>query len=188
MLLSQRFLLISKHLLPGEHTSGKDRPPFEKPTAAFHQWYSTASPKTQYLILLVPSHPDKENQSRKPVRAFLMLVSTLHKLEIPCVYCAATAHNPECTHILTSHTHNSEGKAIFQTSVALRGACGSVVKHVPANAGDTGDVGSIPGVEKIPSRRKWQLTPVFLPGKPRKQRSLVGSSLWGHKERDPGVA
>ena len=33
---------------------------------------------------------------------------------------------------------------------------------------------------KIPRRRKWQPTPVFLPGK--FQRSLVGYNLWGHKE------
>ena len=33
-------------------------------------------------------------------------------------------------------------------------------------------------------RRKWQPTPVFLPGKPHWQRSLVGYSLRGHKELD----
>ena len=31
-------------------------------------------------------------------------------------------------------------------------------------------------------RRKWQPTPVFLPGKSHGQRSLVGCSLWGCKE------
>ena len=31
-------------------------------------------------------------------------------------------------------------------------------------------------------RRKWQPTPVFLPGKSRGRRSLVGYSLWGRKE------
>ena len=33
-------------------------------------------------------------------------------------------------------------------------------------------------------RRKWQPTPVFLPGKSHGQRSLVGYSSWGHKELD----
>ena len=33
-------------------------------------------------------------------------------------------------------------------------------------------------------RRKWQPTPVFLPGESRGQRSLVGYSPWGHKELD----
>ena len=33
---------------------------------------------------------------------------------------------------------------------------GSVVKNPPANAGDSGDMGSIPGLEKIAWSRKWQ--------------------------------
>ena len=54
---------------------------------------------------------------------------------------------------------------------------GSVVKSLPANAGDTGDVGS------IPQGRKWQPTPVFLPGKSYGQ-SMGGHSPWGRKELD----
>ena len=42
---------------------------------------------------------------------------------------------------------------------------GSVLKNVPASARDTGDRGSIPGLGRSPGRRKWQPTPVFLPGK-----------------------
>ena len=34
---------------------------------------------------------------------------------------------------------------------------------------------------KIPWRRRWQLIPVFLPGKSYEWSSLVGSSSWGHK-------
>ena len=33
-------------------------------------------------------------------------------------------------------------------------------------------------------RRKWQPTPVFLPGESQGQRSLVGCRLWGHTESD----
>ena len=40
------------------------------------------------------------------------------------------------------------------------------------------------GVEPGVGDRKWQPTPVFLPGKSHGQRSLVGYSLWGHKELD----
>ena len=36
----------------------------------------------------------------------------------------------------------------------------------------------------IPCRRKWEATPVFLPGKSHGQRSLVSSSPWSHKETD----
>ena len=41
-----------------------------------------------------------------------------------------------------------------------------------------------PWVEKIPWRRKWQSTPVFLPGDSYGQKSLVGYSPWGHQESD----
>ena len=41
--------------------------------------------------------------------------------------------------------------------------------------------GFAPWVGKIPWRRKWEPTPVFLPGKSHGQRSLVGDSPWGHK-------
>jgi len=39
-------------------------------------------------------------------------------------------------------------------------------------------------VGKISWRRKWQLTPVFLPGKSHGQGSLVGYIPRGHKELD----
>ena len=41
-----------------------------------------------------------------------------------------------------------------------------------------------PWVRKIPWRRAWQPTAVFLPGESHGQRSLVGHSPWGHKELD----
>ena len=41
--------------------------------------------------------------------------------------------------------------------------------------------GKIPSwVGKIPWRRAWQPTPVFLPGESQGQRSLAGYSSWGH--------
>ena len=50
---------------------------------------------------------------------------------------------------------------------------------LPSSAGDFD-----PWVGKIPWSRKWQLTPVFSPGKFHRQRSLEGYSLCGHKELD----
>ena len=41
----------------------------------------------------------------------------------------------------------------------------SGVKNLPASAGDERDVGSVPGLRRSPGGRKWQSTPVFLPGK-----------------------
>ena len=39
-----------------------------------------------------------------------------------------------------------------------------------------------PWIRKIPGRREWLPTPVFLPGEYYGYRSLVGCSPWGHKE------
>ena len=58
---------------------------------------------------------------------------------------------------------------------------GSAGKESACSVGDTG---FDPWVRKIPWRRKWQLTLVFLPGKSHGQRSLVGYSPRGHKESD----
>ena len=41
--------------------------------------------------------------------------------------------------------------------------------------------GFSPWVRKIPWRRRWQPTPVLLPGKPHGQRSLAGYSPEGHR-------
>ena len=41
-----------------------------------------------------------------------------------------------------------------------------------------------PWVRKIPWRREWQSTPVFLPGEFHGQRSLVAYGPGGHKESD----
>ena len=60
----------------------------------------------------------------------------------------------------------------------------SVVKNPPTYAGDTEDMGLIPGSERSPDlRRKWKPTPVFLPRKSHEQRSPDGYSSWGHRVR-----
>ena len=41
-----------------------------------------------------------------------------------------------------------------------------------------------PWVRKILMSRKWQPTPIFLPGESHGQRSLAGYSPWGHNESD----
>ena len=45
-------------------------------------------------------------------------------------------------------------------------------------------VPSLDDLELVPWRRKWQPTPVFLPGESQGQRSLVGCRLWGRTESD----
>ena len=58
---------------------------------------------------------------------------------------------------------------------------GSVVKNPPANARR---YKFDPWLGKIPWRKEWQPTPVFLLGKSHGQRSLGGYSPWGLKESD----
>ena len=48
--------------------------------------------------------------------------------------------------------------------------------------------GLYPWVGNIPWRRKWQPTPVFLPGKSHRQRSLLGYSPWGRKRDGHNLA
>ena len=54
------------------------------------------------------------------------------------------------------------------------------VKRLPAMQETRFD----PWVRKIRWRRKWQPTPVLLPGKSHGWRSLIGYSPWCHKESD----
>ena len=67
-----------------------------------------------------------------------------------------------------------------EIGTAMASLVAQMVKNLPCNVGEPG---SIPGWGRS-WRRKWQTTPVFLPGKSRGQRSLAGYSPWGHREAD----
>ena len=54
-----------------------------------------------------------------------------------------------------------------------------MVKNLPAM--QEPQVRSLGWIRKIPWRKEWQPTPVFLSGESRGQRSLVGYSPWDHK-------
>ena len=58
------------------------------------------------------------------------------------------------------------GRGTWASQVAL------VLKNSPASAGDFKRCGFNPWVRKIPWRRAWQPTPVFLPTESHGQRSL----------------
>ena len=64
-------------------------------------------------------------------------------------------------------------QALVRTSLVAQ-----TVKNLPAMQEDQG---SISALGRFPWRRKWQLTPVFLPRESHGQRSLVGYSPWGCK-------
>ena len=55
-----------------------------------------------------------------------------------------------------------------------------MVRNLPAMQETEDD----PWVGKIPWRKEWLRTPVFLPGESHGQRDLVDCSLWGHGEWD----
>ena len=59
-----------------------------------------------------------------------------------------------------------------------------VVENPPANVGNIKRCGFNPWLGKIPWRRAWQPTPVFLPGEFHGQRRLAAYSPLGHKELD----
>ena len=54
------------------------------------------------------------------------------------------------------------------------------VKNLPA----VQETGVLALGQEDPCRKKWQPTPVFLPGESHGQRSLADYSPWGHTESD----
>ena len=59
-----------------------------------------------------------------------------------------------------------------------------MVKNPPANTGDVGDTGLIPGLGRSPGEGNSSPTLAFLPGESHGQRNLVDYSPWGHRESD----
>ena len=64
-----------------------------------------------------------------------------------------------------------KGKATHSSVLAWRSP---VVKNLSATAGEPRGGGSIPGLGKIPWRRAWKPTQIFLPEGSHGQRSLAG--------------
>ena len=80
------------------------------------------------------------------------------------------------------HSHTTEQSTMkqFCMSFTMSSLIAQLVKSLPAMQ----ETRLNPGEGKIPWRRKWQPTPVFLPGEFHEQRNLVGCSSWGHKKSD----
>ena len=70
-----------------------------------------------------------------------------------------------------THTHTHTHTSLERASLVAQ-----MEKNLPAVFN--------PWVGTISWRRKWQPSPVFLPGEFHGQRSLVGYSKWGRKELD----
>ena len=60
----------------------------------------------------------------------------------------------------------------------------SLVAQMVKNLPEMQEAQVLPWVRKIPWRREWLPTPIFLPGEFHGQRSLVGYSPWDYKELD----
>ena len=80
--------------------------------------------------------------------------------------------------IKLSHANMTTGKTIALTIQSL--PCWLSAKEFACNARVTWFDS---WVGKIPWRRKWQPTPVFLPGESHGQRSLAGYNPWGCKSQ-----
>ena len=63
-----------------------------------------------------------------------------------------------------------------------------VVKNLPPTAGDTGDTGSIPGLERSSGGGHGNSLQYSCLENPHRQRSLAGYSPWGRKELDMAEA
>ena len=93
---------------------------------------------------------------------------------------------PHCRRILYPLSHKGSPKALYLHSNLIRPTMfhrtSLMVQMVRRLAYDR--PGFDPWVGKILWRRKWQPTPVPLPGKSHGWRSVVDYSPWGHKESD----
>ena len=59
-----------------------------------------------------------------------------------------------------------------------------MVKNLPANAGDSGDTGSIPGSGRSPGLENGNLLQYSCLENPMEQKRLMSCSPWNHKESD----
>ena len=59
-----------------------------------------------------------------------------------------------------------------------------MVKNPPGNAGDAGDVGSVPGLGRFPGGGYGNPLQYSCLENPQGRRSLVGCSPWGRTESD----
>ena len=106
---------------------------------------------------------------------------------LKCVFLTWLNHRTEDWLLLRSVQNNAKRmwKQLIAASVVKNGLprwCS--IKDSACQCRRCKRTGFSPWVRKIPWRRKWQPTPVFLPEKFHGQRSLLGYSPWGHKQSD----
>ena len=127
--------------------------------------------------------------SRTSIRSFTVDMFTKHSKVETCqtTYFSTLAY--VLTYFSTSIMYYNDSLSIIRylsTYIVLsRGfPGGAMVKNLPASAGDSGDTSLNPESGRFLWRRKWQPTPVFLPGEPYGQRSQWATVQGGHKKLD----
>ena len=156
---------------------------FATPWAVAHQAPLTMGfPRQEYrsgLLLPSPGYlPDPAIKPISPAAPALQMDSLLlSHWESPCLHFVNLLWNRK-----KIMPQGADQKSFISFKVSYE-----VVKNPPETqekACIAGDMFSIPGSGKIPWRKKWQPTLVFLPGESHRQSSLTGYSPWGHKELD----
>ena len=107
--------------------------------------------------------------------------SESHVTELPGTQGGGEAMSRLCLEVLVG------GRCICTRSEVVSSACitgGNEELPDEESASQCRRHGFNPWSRKIPWRRKWQPTPIFLPGAFQGQRSLAVYSPWGHEESD----
>ena len=84
-------------------------------------------------------------------------------------------HQQKCDTRNAKESLSQQKEKLYQIEVRIymKSKSSAVVKNLPDNGGDAGEVGEIPELGRSPRARKWQTAPVLFPGKFHGQRSLV---------------
>ena len=117
-----------------------------------------------------------------PLKKGKSTYSSILAWRIPWLY-SPWGHKESDTTEWLSHSLCQErrGASLLPVGLYYPGSRASPKESI-CNAGDNRDAGLTPG--KIPWKRKWQPTPVCMPGKSQRWRCLVSYSLKGRKELD----
>ena len=118
----------------------------------------------------------KKHWLGKKLTSTQKLPKFLKPLQLPSYMMLTLRHKTWKIRIYTCFSSKRHGKKylVLGTSSRRASQVAQVVKNQTAKAGDIVRCGFDPWVGKIPWRRKWEPTPVVLPGESHGQRSLVG--------------
>ena len=113
-------------------------------------------------------------------RAYIHRVFEIRSMETPTLKCHLEQDLEQVT-----RKQFSLGLRGSQTTLRIQWNMDPLLRTLTSLVTCNGGSSSFnPWVRKMPQRRKWQPTPVFLPGEFQGQRSLAGYSPWAHKELD----